>query len=80
MVLAAGWRGVFWMVLAAALIGFGILTTLKESAPAARAGSSVLSAFHSYRRLLLDRRFIGTVLIGACGEWRASSCTCRTRR
>ena len=24
---ATGWRGVFWMVLAAALIGFGILTT-----------------------------------------------------
>ena len=64
----AGWRGVFWMVLGAALIGFGILTTLKESRPkAARAGSSLKSAFHSYRRLLLDRHFIGTVLIGTCG-------------
>jgi MFS transporter, DHA1 family, multidrug resistance protein len=63
-----GWRGVFWMVLAAAVIGFGILTTLKESRPrAARAGSSLLSAFHSYRRLLADRHFIGTVLIGTCG-------------
>jgi len=65
---ATGWRGVFWMVLAAALIGFGILTTLKESRPpAARAGSSLLSAFHSYKRLLLDRHFMGTVLIGTCG-------------
>jgi DHA1 family bicyclomycin/chloramphenicol resistance-like MFS transporter len=64
----SGWRGVFWMVLGAAFIGFGILTTLKESRPlAARAGSSILSAFHSYRRLLFDRHFMGTVLIGTCG-------------
>ncbi|HTV79313.1 MAG TPA: multidrug effflux MFS transporter [Steroidobacteraceae bacterium] len=64
----AGWRGVFWMVLGAAVIGFGILTTLKESRPpAARAGSSLISAFHSYRQLLLDRHFMGTVLIGTCG-------------
>jgi MFS transporter, DHA1 family, multidrug resistance protein len=64
----AGWRAVFWMVLGAALIGFGILTTLKESRPkSARAGSSLMSAFHSYRRLLADRHFIGTVLIGTCG-------------
>lgn len=65
---AAGWRGVFWMVLGAAVIGFGILTTLKESRPqAARASSSLMSAFHSYRKLLGDRHFIGTVLIGTCG-------------
>jgi DHA1 family bicyclomycin/chloramphenicol resistance-like MFS transporter len=64
----AGWRGVFWMVLGAAVIGFGILTTLKESRPkAARAHSSLRSAFHSYRQLLRDRHFIGTVLIGTCG-------------
>jgi DHA1 family bicyclomycin/chloramphenicol resistance-like MFS transporter len=65
---AVGWRGVFWMVLGAAVIGFGILTTLKESRPkAARANSSLTSAFHSYRQLLSDRHFIGTVLIGTCG-------------
>jgi MFS transporter, DHA1 family, multidrug resistance protein len=64
----AGWRGVFWMVLGAAVIGFGILTTLKESRPlSARANSSLMSAFHSYRRLLADRHFMGTVLIGTCG-------------
>jgi DHA1 family bicyclomycin/chloramphenicol resistance-like MFS transporter len=64
----AGWRGVFWMVLGAAVIGFGILTTLKESRPKqARAHSSLLSAFHSYRQLLRDRHFIGTVLVGTCG-------------
>ncbi len=64
----AGWRGVFWMVLGAAVIGFGILTTLKESRPkSARANSSLLSAFHSYRQLLADRHFMGTVLIGTCG-------------
>jgi DHA1 family bicyclomycin/chloramphenicol resistance-like MFS transporter len=64
----AGWRGVFWMVLGAAVIGFGILTTLKESRPvAARANSSLASAFHSYRSLLADRHFMGTVLIGTCG-------------
>jgi DHA1 family bicyclomycin/chloramphenicol resistance-like MFS transporter len=63
-----GWRGVFWVVLGAALIGFGILTTLRESRPrAARAHSSLTSAFHSYRQLLRDRHFIGTVLIGTCG-------------
>ncbi|HTB67020.1 MAG TPA: multidrug effflux MFS transporter [Steroidobacteraceae bacterium] len=65
---AVGWRGVFWMVLGAAVIGFGILTTLKESRPkSARADSSLMSAFHSYRRLLADRHFMGTVLIGTCG-------------
>jgi DHA1 family bicyclomycin/chloramphenicol resistance-like MFS transporter len=65
---AVGWRGVFWMVLGAAVIGFGILTTLKESRPKeARAHSSLTSAFHSYRQLLRDRHFIGTVLIGTCG-------------
>jgi DHA1 family bicyclomycin/chloramphenicol resistance-like MFS transporter len=64
----AGWRGVFWMVLGAAVIGFGILTTLRESRPkAARAHSSLRSAFHSYRQLLADKHFIGTVLIGTCG-------------
>jgi len=63
-----GWRGVFWMVLAAAIIGFGILTTLKESRPrAARAGSSLYGAFHSYRKLIADRHFLGTVMIGTCG-------------
>jgi DHA1 family bicyclomycin/chloramphenicol resistance-like MFS transporter len=65
---AVGWRGVFWMVLGAAILGFGILTTLKESRPkSARAHSSLTSAFHSYRQLLADRHFIGTVLIGTCG-------------
>ncbi|HEY1898297.1 MAG TPA: multidrug effflux MFS transporter [Steroidobacteraceae bacterium] len=64
----SSWRGVFWMVLGAAIIGFGVLTTLKESRPvSARAGSSMVSAFHSYRQLLGDRHFIGTVLIGTCG-------------
>src|ERR1700734_2227412 len=65
---AVGWRGVFWMVLGAAVIGFGILTTLKESRPkAARANSSLTSAFHSYRQLLSDRHFLGTVFIGTSG-------------
>ncbi len=65
---AFGWRGVFWTVLAAAIIGFGILTTLAESRPQQiRAASSLRSTFHSYRRLLSDLHFIGVALVGTCG-------------
>ena len=65
---AFGWRGVFWSVLAAALIGFGILTTLPESRPPEkRAASSLAGTFHAYRLLLSDRHFIGVALVGTCG-------------
>ena len=63
-----GWRAVFWTVLAAAVIGCGILTTLAESRPAhLRAATSLASTFRSYGLLMKDMHFIGVALVGTCG-------------
>jgi MFS transporter, DHA1 family, multidrug resistance protein len=66
---AIGWRGVFWAVLAAALVGMVILTTLRETRPPAkRAGTGSLSgALRTYGLLLRDRTFLGLTFIGAFG-------------
>ena len=64
----AGWRGVFWTVTGAALIGLVLIATLRETRlPAARAGSSWAGAFAAYRKLLADRTFMGLTLAGAFG-------------
>jgi DHA1 family bicyclomycin/chloramphenicol resistance-like MFS transporter len=65
----AGWRAVFWVVLAAAILGIVMLATLlKETRPPAeRAGSSIGSALAAYPVLLADRNFLGLTLIGAFG-------------
>jgi DHA1 family bicyclomycin/chloramphenicol resistance-like MFS transporter len=63
-----GWRAVFWSVLAASLIGLGILTTLEETRPPAdRAGSTLRGAFVSYGQLIKDRGFIALTLLGTFG-------------
>jgi len=63
-----GWRAVFWAVLVASLIGLGILTTLRETRPAAaRAGSTLAGAFSAYPRLLRDRSFVALSLLGTFG-------------
>jgi DHA1 family bicyclomycin/chloramphenicol resistance-like MFS transporter len=63
-----GWRAVFWSVLAASLIGLGIVTTLEETRPPAdRAGSTLRGAFVSYGELLKDRGFIALTLLGTFG-------------
>lgn len=63
-----GWRGVFWAVLIAALIGLALLSMQKETRPAAdRVESSLGSALSAYGYLMKDRNFLGLVFIGALG-------------
>jgi DHA1 family bicyclomycin/chloramphenicol resistance-like MFS transporter len=66
---AVGWRGVFWAVAAAAVVGLALLAfTLPETRPAAeRRESSVGGALAGYAELLRDRRFLGLTFIGAFG-------------
>ena len=64
----AGWRAVFWAVLAAAVVGAFILGTLPETRlPAERANSSIRGAIAAYGLLLRDRHFLGLAFIGAFG-------------
>lgn len=64
-----GWRGVFWAVTIAALIGLILLSTqLKETrSKEDRAGSSFRSAMAAYRYLLADRNFMTLSFIGSFG-------------
>ncbi|PRD45159.1 Bcr/CflA family drug resistance efflux transporter [Phyllobacterium phragmitis] len=64
-----GWRGVFWAVLIAALIGMVLLaTSLKETRPKSmRVESSLGSALAAYGLLLKDRNFLGLTFIGGLG-------------
>ena len=64
----AGWRGVFWAVLLAALAGLVLVhATLDETRPPAeRVESSLGSALRAYGLLLRDRHYLGLVFIGGC--------------
>lgn len=64
-----GWRGVFWAVMIAALIGLVLLSTqLDETRPAKdRAESGLGSAMAAYRMLLGDRNFMTLTFIGGLG-------------
>lgn len=64
-----GWRGVFWAVLVAALVGVVLIaTSLKETrGTEARLESNISSALAGYGRLLKDRYFIGLACIGGFG-------------
>ena len=64
----AGWRGVFWAVALAAVVGLVLVATkLQETRPAAqRVESSLRSALRGYGVLLRDRHYLGLVLIGGC--------------
>jgi DHA1 family bicyclomycin/chloramphenicol resistance-like MFS transporter len=66
---AFGWRGVFWAVCVAAVIGLVLATTqLQETRlPAARLGSSWGSALASYRELIVDPTFMGLTFVGSFG-------------
>ncbi|HEY0181138.1 MAG TPA: multidrug effflux MFS transporter [Dokdonella sp.] len=65
----AGWRGIFWCVLAAALVGLALLAAfLPETRRRhARVGSSVRGALGAYRKLLGDPAFLGLSFTGAFG-------------
>ena len=63
----AGWRGVFWVVMLAAVAGL-LMTgmVLKETRPAEeRVESSLGSALRGYGLLLRDTHYLGLVFIGA---------------
>ncbi|MEJ8809604.1 multidrug effflux MFS transporter [Variovorax ureilyticus] len=62
-----GWRGVFWAVSIAAVIGLATIAwVLKETRPAAeRVESSLGSALRAYGVLLRDTHYLGLVFIGA---------------
>lgn len=64
-----GWRGVFWAVMIAALIGLVLLATqLEETRPKqARTESSLGSALSAYALLLRDRNFLTLTFIGGFG-------------
>ena len=64
----AGWRGVFWVVAAAAVAGLALVSRgLRETRAAAdRRESSLASALAGYGLLLRDAHYLGLVLIGGC--------------
>ena len=64
----AGWRGVFWVVAAAAVAGLALVSQgLRETRLAAdRRESSLASALAGYGLLLRDAHYLGLVLIGGC--------------
>lgn len=65
----ADWRGIFWSVLAAALLGIVLLALfLRETRHAhQRAGSTLRGALAAYRELLGDPSFLGLSFICAFG-------------
>jgi len=65
----AGWRGIFWVVAAAAALGIALVAMrLPETRPvAARSASVAAGVLASYRLLLRDRAFVGLSLIGSFG-------------
>lgn len=62
-----GWRGVFWAVSIAAVVGLVLLaTSLKETRPVeARAGSTLGGALRGYWTLMGDRSFLGLTAISS---------------
>jgi len=63
----AGWRGVFWAVTCAAIVGLLMMAKLlNETRPASeRIKSSLTSALSAYGLLLRDRHFLLLVFIGS---------------
>ncbi|NTG46172.1 multidrug effflux MFS transporter [Agrobacterium rhizogenes] len=64
-----GWRGVFWAVTIAAIIGLILLSTQLEETrtKAERSESGLRSAMAAYRLLLGDRNFLTLTFIGGLG-------------
>ncbi|MDM0109109.1 multidrug effflux MFS transporter [Variovorax sp. J22R24] len=62
-----GWRGVFWAVTIAAVVGLAtVASVLKETRPVEqRVESSLGSALQAYGVLLRDTHYLGLVFIGA---------------
>ena len=66
---AFGWRAVFWAVTIAAVLAYILMFAgLEETRPAEmRGGSSFSAAWAGYKKLSVDRSFLGLVLIGGFG-------------
>jgi DHA1 family bicyclomycin/chloramphenicol resistance-like MFS transporter len=64
-----GWRGVFWAVTIAAVIGLVLLATQLDETRSRedRAGSGLKSAMTAYGMLLRDRSFLTLTFIGGLG-------------
>ena len=64
----SSWRGVFWAVALASVIGLvAVFASLKETRDAAaRLDSSVAGALRAYGVLLRDWHYLGLVFIGGC--------------
>jgi DHA1 family bicyclomycin/chloramphenicol resistance-like MFS transporter len=64
-----GWRGVFWAVTIAAVIGLVLLATRLDETRSRedRAGSGLKSAMTAYGMLLRDRSFLTLTFIGGLG-------------
>ena len=64
----AGWRGVFWAVTLAAVLGLALFYTQLEETrpPEQRLDSSLGSALRGYGLLLRDWNYLGLVMIGSC--------------
>jgi DHA1 family bicyclomycin/chloramphenicol resistance-like MFS transporter len=65
----ASWRGIFWVVMGAALLGLVLAgTVLKETRPREqRVASNLRTALASYGVLLRDRHYLGLIMIGSFG-------------
>lgn len=64
----AGWRAVFWVVAAAAMLGLVATWRGVEETrtPEQRLDSSLGGAFKAYLKLLRDAHYLGLVFIGGC--------------
>lgn len=64
-----GWRGIFWAVTLAAILGFILMSTMQPETrlAGARKGSTWWGAVAGYRKLLADRSFMGLTLVSAFG-------------
>jgi DHA1 family bicyclomycin/chloramphenicol resistance-like MFS transporter len=64
-----GWRGIFWAVSLAGLLGLVLnaLVLTETRPPQARQQSSVGQAWRAYGQLLQDRHFLGVCFIGGFG-------------
>ncbi|VWC35919.1 multidrug effflux MFS transporter [Burkholderia lata] len=62
------WRGVFWIVAAAALVGLLLASTMLSESRThdARIGGGFGTSLRSYVLLLRNGRYLGLVLIGSC--------------
>ncbi|MBB3957026.1 multidrug effflux MFS transporter [Novosphingobium sediminicola] len=61
----AGWRAIFWLLVAVGILtGIGLATILETLPVERRSQAGLMQAFGDYRRLAVDRRVLSCALIG----------------